>query len=113
MDGDLADNRQEGDKETIPKPLNMEQTNTVTIDQLRDLLAENAMLKTDASSIEIDAPLFGPDGLGLDSIDALQIIIAVEKRFGVSIGDATAAKDALQSLGVLQDWINTRLGASK
>ena len=109
----FVDNRQEGCEETIPKPLNMDQTNTVTIDQLRDLLAENAMLKTDASSIAVDTPLFGPDGLGLDSIDALQIIIAVEKRFGVSIGDATAAKDALQNLGVLQEWINTRLGASK
>lgn len=86
---------------------------SVTIDQLRELLAENAMLKSDASEIAEDTPLFGPEGLGLDSIDALQIIIAVEKKFGVSIGDASAAKDALQSLGVLQDWINRRLGAAR
>lgn len=91
----------------------MGESNLVTIDQLRELLAENAMLKTDASEIAEDTPLFGPEGLGLDSIDALQIIIAVEKRFGVAIGDASAAKDALQSLGVLQDWINRRLGAAR
>lgn len=91
----------------------MEQSNAATLDQLRDLLAENAMLKTDASAITGDTPLFGPEGLGLDSIDALQIIIAVEKKFGVAIGDASAAKDALQSLGVLQDWINRRLAAAE
>ena len=90
----------------------MDAAKSVTIDQLRELLAENAMLKTDASVIMQETPLFGPEGLGLDSIDALQIIIAVEKKFGVAIGDASAAKDALQSLGVLRDWINRRLGAS-
>lgn len=90
----------------------MDAAKSVTIDQLRELLADNAMLKTDVSGIQEDTPLFGPEGLGLDSIDALQIIIAVEKKFGVAIGDASAAKDALQSLGVLQDWINRRLGAS-
>jgi acyl carrier protein len=87
----------------------MDRSTPVTLDQLRELLAENAMLKSDVSTIGEDTPLFGPEGLGLDSIDALQIIIAVEKNFGVAIGDASAAKDALQSLGVLQDWINRRL----
>lgn len=87
----------------------MDRSTPVTLDQLRELLAENAMLKSDVSTISEDTPLFGPEGLGLDSIDALQIIIAVEKKFGVAIGDASAAKDALHSLGVLQDWINRRL----
>jgi hypothetical protein len=32
----------------------------------------------------------------------------VEKRYGISIGDATTARDALKSLAVLRDWINTR-----
>ncbi len=91
----------------------MEQSKNASLDELRTLLADNAMLKTDASAITEDMPLFGPDGLGLDSIDALQIIIAVEKKYGLSIGDASAAKDALQSLGVLQDWINRRLVAAE
>jgi acyl carrier protein len=56
--------------------------------------------------------LFGAEGLGLDSLDALQIIIAVEKKYGISIGDATTARDALQSLGVLRDWINARLATA-
>lgn len=70
------------------------------------------MLKIDASSIAEDTPLFGAEGVGLDSLDALQIIISVEKKYGISIGDASSAKDALQSLGVLSDWINRRLATN-
>lgn len=75
------------------------------------MLAENVMLKIDASTIGEDTPLFGTEGLGLDSLDALQIIIAVEKKYGLSIGNATTARDALQTLGVLRDWINARLAS--
>jgi len=86
----------------------MEPPRETSIEILRAMLAENVMLKIDTSTIGEDTPLFGAEGLGLDSLDALQIIIAVEKKYGVSIGDATTARDALQSLGVLRDWINTR-----
>jgi acyl carrier protein len=84
----------------------------VTVETLRAMLAENVMLKIDASSIDEETPLFGEEGLGLDSLDALQIIIAVEKKYGISIGDATTARSALQSLGVLRDWINRHLAAA-
>jgi len=83
-----------------------------SVDILRSMLAENVMLKIDVATISEDTPLFGADGLGLDSLDALQIIIAVEKKYGISIGDAATARDALQSLGVLRDWINGRLASA-
>lgn len=83
-----------------------------SVDILRSMLAENVMLKIDVSTISEETPLFGTEGLGLDSLDALQIIIAVEKKYGISIGNAITARDALQSLGVLRDWINARLGAA-
>jgi acyl carrier protein len=77
----------------------------VSIESLREILVQNCMLKIDPASIGEETPLFGPEGIGLDSLDALQIVIAVEKKFGIVIGDPAAAKDALQSLGVLRDWI--------
>ena len=83
-----------------------------SVDILRSMLAENVMLKIDVSTISEETPLFGAEGLGLDSLDALQIIIAVEKKYGISIGNASTARDALQSLGVLRDWINTRLSVA-
>lgn len=81
----------------------------VSVECLREILIQNCMLKIDPSTIGEETPLFGPDGIGLDSLDALQIIIAVEKKYGIAIGDPNTAKDALQSLGVLRDWIAKRL----
>ena len=77
----------------------------VSIDNLRKIIVENCMVKLDPESIGEETPLFGPDGIGLDSLDALQIAVAVEKMYGVSLSDSAVAREALQSLGVLRDWI--------
>ncbi len=83
----------------------------VTIDLLKELLVENCMVKVDPETIQADTPLFGPESIGLDSLDALQMAIAVEKQYGLAIGDPATARDALQSLGVLHGWITHRLAA--
>ncbi|MDA0294206.1 MAG: phosphopantetheine-binding protein [Verrucomicrobia bacterium] len=83
----------------------------VTIDLLKKLLVENCMIKVDPETIQADTPLFGPESIGLDSLDALQMAIAVEKQYGLAIGDPATARDALQSLGVLHGWITQRLAA--
>lgn len=87
--------------------------NEVSIEALKEILVQNCMLKIDPESIAEETPLFGPDGIGLDSLDALQIVIAVEKKYGIVIGDPATAKDALQSLGVLRDWIIKSLAVQK
>jgi acyl carrier protein len=83
----------------------------VTIDLLKELLVENCMVKVDPETIQADTPFFGPESIGLDSLDALQMAIAVEKQYGLAIGDPATARDALQSLGVLHGWITQRLAA--
>ena len=83
----------------------------VTIDLLKELLVENCMVKVDPETIQADTPLFGPESIGLDSLDALQMAIAVEKQYGLAICDPATARDALQSLGVLHGWITQRLAA--
>ena len=83
----------------------------VTIDRLKSMLVENCMVKVDPETIQADTPLFGPDSIGLDSLDALQMSIAVEKEYGLPIGDPATARDALQNLGVLHEWILQRLAA--
>jgi acyl carrier protein len=79
--------------------------NDVTIESLKQILKENCMVKIDLDSLGEEIPLFGPDSIGLDSLDALQITIAVEKRFGVVMGDPATAREALKNLRVLRDWI--------
>jgi acyl carrier protein len=55
--------------------------------------------------IETDAPLFG-EGLGLDSIDALQLVVGLEKEFGVIVADAAAGTTAFASVRCLAGFIS-------
>lgn len=55
--------------------------------------------------IDSDAPLFG-EGLGLDSIDALELIVMMEKQYGIKIKDPAAGKDIFKSVAVMADFIS-------
>ena len=66
--------------------------------QIKSMLVENLMLQTPAAEIADDLPLFGPGGLGLDSVDALQLVVALEKNYGLKITDPQAAKGILQDV---------------
>ncbi len=56
--------------------------------------------------IDPDAPLFG-GGLGLDSIDALELAVIVERQYQVRIADMEAGKQAFASLGSLDRFISS------
>lgn len=56
--------------------------------------------------ISPDAPLIGPDSpFGLDSLDAVEVVVAVQKNYGVRIGGEKASREVLQSLTALADYI--------
>jgi acyl carrier protein len=80
--------------------------NNATLEDLRVILVENTLLRIEPQNIGADQLLFGPDGLGLDSIDALQLAVAVERRYGVSLKEPKLARRVLGTLGTLQAWIN-------
>lgn len=77
----------------------------VSLDELKQLLLENCMLKLQPDEIQEDIPLFGPEGLGLDSIDALQITVALEKKYKATIPNPEVARQVLQNLGSLREWL--------
>ncbi|RQW77025.1 MAG: acyl carrier protein [Geobacter sp.] len=54
--------------------------------------------------IDTEAPLFG-EGLGLDSIDALQLVVAMEKDFGVVVPDAATGTKVFQSVRSMAEYI--------
>ncbi|MBR7019362.1 MAG: acyl carrier protein [Prevotella sp.] len=54
--------------------------------------------------IEDSAPLFG-EGLGLDSIDALELIVLLEKSYGIKIKDPSLGKEIFQSVDTMADYI--------
>jgi acyl carrier protein len=55
--------------------------------------------------IEIDEPLFG-EGLGLDSIDALELIVLLEKEYGIKIEDPKKGKDIFHSIKSMAEYIS-------
>jgi acyl carrier protein len=57
--------------------------------------------------IDNAAPLFG-DGLGLDSIDALELVIGIEKEFGVRIQDEEVGTKAFASVNALVDFLRSK-----
>jgi acyl carrier protein len=69
--------------------------------QIKHLLVENLMLQSQAEEIADDLPLFGPGSLGLDSVDALQLVVALDKNYGLKIPDPEAAKKILQSVNTI------------
>ncbi|MBP1645555.1 MAG: acyl carrier protein [Bacteroidetes bacterium] len=54
--------------------------------------------------IENDAPLFG-EGLGLDSIDALELIVLLEKNYGIKLENAAQGKEIFKSVSVMAEYI--------
>lgn len=69
--------------------------------RIKALMVENLMLQVTAEEIGDDQPLFGPDSLGLDSVDALQLVVALDKKFGLKIPGPAAAKEILQSVNTI------------
>lgn len=54
--------------------------------------------------IDDSAPLFGT-GLGLDSIDALELIVLMEKNYGIKLADAEHSRSIFQSVDTMADYI--------
>ncbi len=81
---------------------------TKLCEYLKGLVIDTLKLE-DASieEIEDDAPLFG-DGLGLDSIDALELVVALEKAFDVVIEDENVGKTAFASIATLAAFIQEK-----
>ena len=76
--------------------------NKIAIKQdIRKLMVENLMLQISAEEIGDDQPLFGPGSVGLDSVDALQLVVALDKNYGLKIADPEAAKKILQSVNTI------------
>ena len=56
--------------------------------------------------IDTDAPLFGDDGLGLDSIDALELIVLMEKRYGIKLASPAEGKAIFKNVRTIAEYVN-------
>jgi acyl carrier protein len=80
--------------------------------RIKEVLVQSLRLPFPATQIADDVTLFG-EGLGLDSIDALELVLALERTFGVTIGDEQTAKRVLQSVNAIAEFIEECRGGSQ
>ena len=71
-------------------------SNIIEVLNLEDMTPED---------IENDAPLFG-EGLGLDSIDALELIVMMEKEYGIKLKNPAEGKEIFKSINVMAQYVN-------
>jgi acyl carrier protein len=78
--------------------------------KVKDLIVRRLKLEIDPASIEDAAPLFG-EGLGLDSIDALELVLGLEQEFGIKVADEEVGIKAFSSVDSLTDFIKEKSAA--
>ena len=79
---------------------------------IKEMLVKSLMLQTTPDEIGDDLPLFGPGGLGLDSIDALELVVSMEKTFGVGVPNSEVAAKALRTVNTIHDYILEKRAAA-
>lgn len=73
--------------------------------QLKEQILEAlSMEEMKPEEIDDNAPLFG-EGLGLDSIDALELIVLMEKQYGIKLSNPAEGKEVFKSINVMAEYI--------
>ncbi|MEM8960492.1 MAG: phosphopantetheine-binding protein [Acidobacteriota bacterium] len=87
----------------------MSQDNSELKAQIKQLIVERLKLDDiEPGDIGDAQPLFGEDGLGLDSIDALELVLGLEQDFGVRVEDEEVGATVLASVDALTQFVTER-----
>jgi acyl carrier protein len=78
--------------------------------EIKRLIVDRLKLEVAPEAIEDHQPLFG-EGLGLDSIDALELVLGIEQEFGVKVEDEEMGQEALSSVATLAEFVAGKRGA--
>ncbi len=78
---------------------------TAIMDEIKRLLVDSVNIQhIPLSEITEATTLFG-DGLGLDSVDVLEVVVAVERKYGLKVRDAKTGQKIFQSIGSIADFV--------
>lgn len=81
----------------------------VSTNELKAKIIESLNLQdVTPEQIDDEAPLFGPGGLELDSIDALELVVMLEKNYGIVIKDMEEGRPAFRSVHTLAEFIEAK-----
>jgi acyl carrier protein len=79
---------------------------------IKQAIVRSLRLPMQPEEISDSVPLFGPDGLGLDSVDVLELVLELERSFGVTIEDQDTGMQALRSVDSIAAFIRERRGSA-
>ena len=80
------------------------------LERVRRVLIERLKVQRTPEEIDPDAPLFGT-GLGLDSVDAVELVVSLEAEFVLELPDTAAGRRSMRTVGTVVDLLIAR-GAS-
>jgi len=80
--------------------------------KIKEVIVKSLRLEMPPAQIADGIPLFG-EGLGLDSIDALELVLEIERTFGTAITDDQIGNRVLRSVDSIADFIVAKRAASK
>jgi len=84
----------------------MDNDDAILRNRVKTLIVQCARLKIQPSELKDDWPLFDKEkGMGLDSIDVLELVVNVEKTFGVQIPDRETGQKVLTSVNTIVDYL--------
>lgn len=78
-------------------------------DELKQLVVTALRIEDfDPQEIKDEDPLFGDQGLGLDSVDALELVVHIEQQYGIQIEDEEVGRKAFASITALAEFITAK-----
>ena len=78
--------------------------------KLKQIVIEDLALEdVSIGDIEDDSPIFGESGLGLDSLDAVELVVIIQKHFGIQIKDMAKGREIFQSFNTLADFVQENM----
>lgn len=81
----------------------------VSTKELKEAIIENLKLEEiTADDIDDNMALFGEDGLGLDSVDSIELVLTIDREFGVKIDDSKQYESIFANVKSLADFINAQ-----
>lgn len=88
----------------------MDESTRQTRDRIKQIIIDALGLEgVTLEMIEDDAPLFDPDqGLGLDSVDALELMVVLEKDFGIEVDQEEIDPEVFQTVASLEEFLAAR-----
>ena len=79
---------------------------------IKQMMVENLMLQLTSEEIGDEQALFGPGSLGLDSVDALQLVVALDKKYGLKIANPERAREVLQNVRTISEAVEQHLASA-